>query len=150
MQHQAEEAVNALSEVDLGPESLTSMLDYSGAEDDPELMSQEGHLDVHRSAFPGLDRRAVIATTAAMLVLVLLFFIPWRVEGSSEVMWAPIYRPPVKFITTFQEMGGFRGSYQTGEVALDILLLQLVGISALGWVGSVMAGAMSRDPTLSQ
>lgn len=138
MQHQAEKAVDALSEVDLMPEAAAAAVDFESFKVDPEAIDQPDHPDEEWDMFEGLKRGDVIAATAATLLLVLLFFVPWRVEGLDHIMWAPMYRPPISQV-------GLQTIYETGQIAYDLLVLQLLGISALGWIGTRLAGAASRN-----
>ena len=82
--------------------------------------------------------RAIVASTIAALLVVVLFFVPWRVEPNDEIVWAPFYRSPITHTTTFEEPGVTRINYEAGEVAFGILLLQVLGVVAVGGISFVL------------
>lgn len=97
----------------------------------------------------------VVATTVVALMIVLMFFVPWRLESSGEILWAPFYRTPISHSTTFQELGSVRADYEEGRVAVGILIFQLVAVGSAGWVADVVTSAiraendseLEKDPT---
>lgn len=141
MQSQAQVARDTLTDADLIPGDMPAAA-YAGDEKDagaPADADGGWALSANRS------RGVVVATAAAVLILVVLFFIPWRIEATNEIAWTPIYRPPVDYVTTFQEVDSAMVSYyETGRVAWDILFLQLTGVAAVAWVASVVEGALLR------
>lgn len=147
MQSKAERAHEALADVRLLPDSFA----------EPEYLIDENlDADAEGTApLPASSRerrrplksseRATIATLVATLVVVMLFFIPWRIDRNNEIVWAPFYRPPITHTTTFQELGGARVNYEKGEVAYDILLLQVLGVLAVGLASSLLMRVAPKD-----
>jgi len=85
------------------------------------------------------DRQnTVVATVVAALILVPLFLCPWRVESSDEIKWGPIYRPPASYVRSYDDrrssQGSSRYAYDGGEIAVDILVLEILAVGAVGGV----------------
>lgn len=90
------------------------------------------------------DRQnTVLATTLAGIILVTVFFCPWRVETSRGVAWSPIYQQPMSYVQS-DEGQTHRGisqiEYDDGEIAIDLLLLQVLAVAATGGVLYVLTG----------
>ncbi len=47
-------------------------------------------------------QRGVLGTTVIALFVVALFYIPWRIESTGNVMWAPFYRNPAVGTSTLK------------------------------------------------
>jgi hypothetical protein len=80
-------------------------------------------------------QRSIAGTTVIALIVAALFYIPWRVEVTGDLTWAPFYRNPI--------MG--RSSRITG--AIETRLVELKGRPVwalyavqLALIGSVGAG----------
>lgn len=90
------------------------------------------------------DRQnTVVATVLAALILVPVFLCPWRVESSGEITWSPIYQPPISYVRSYDDNQGSQGvswfEYEGGEVAVDILILEILAVVAVGGVLYVLA-----------
>lgn len=141
MQSRAQDAHDALANADLIPDDMPAEA-YAGEE---EVLDASDDAEDEPVFAATRSRGVAVATAASVLILVVLFFMPWRIEATGEIAWAPVYRPPIDYVTTFQEVdNALVRYYETAEVAWDILLLQLAGIAALGWVASVVEGTVSR------
>lgn len=85
------------------------------------------------------DRQnTVVATMIAGLILVLVFFCPWRVESSDDIEWSPIYQPPISYVRSYDDArgryGGYRLEAEDAHIAVDILALELLAIGIVGGV----------------
>lgn len=82
------------------------------------------------------DRQnTVVATVIAGLLLVTVFFCPWRVESSGEITWSPIYQPPISYVQSYDTRasnGVSRFEYEGGEIAIDVLVVQVLLVGAVG------------------
>jgi len=76
----------------------------------------------------------VIATAVSGLILVIVFLCPWRIESSNELQWSPIYQPPMSYERIYDEefgrMGGSQIRSEEAEVAVDILILEVLALLA--------------------
>lgn len=148
IQRQAQRAYLALVDANLLPDNLgTGAIEgedgYDG-EDEDAAVGTSSYVHEEPSKLNSW-RTAVVATAAASLIIAVLFFIPWRLEHTNEIVWAPVYRPPLSHATTFQELGTARVNYESGEVAVEYLLVQVFGIVAVGWLASVIIGALAQS-----
>ncbi len=83
------------------------------------------------------DRQnTVVATVTAGFLLVTVFFCPWRIQTSEEITWSPIYQPPISYVQSHdarrsdQEVSWLE--YEDAEIAVDLLLLQVLALGAVG------------------
>ncbi len=76
----------------------------------------------------------VVATVVSGLILVVVFLCPWRIESSNELQWSPIYQPPMSYERIYDDeygrMGGSKISSEEAEIAVDILLLEVLALLA--------------------
>ncbi|MEM6646195.1 MAG: hypothetical protein AAF730_08075 [Bacteroidota bacterium] len=83
----------------------------------------------------------VFAVTVAALVVAALFYIPWRIEPSGTLRWAPAYRPPMMYTVTYEgDVAVSRYVYNEGRVAFGVLAFQLLCIGGTGAMLYVAAG----------
>ncbi len=85
----------------------------------------------------------VVGAGAVFLIIAVLFFVPWRVGRADDIRWAPLYRAPVTYVSTYMDetvKSSFK--YEKGRIALDILLLELLCISV---VSSVLYFVLGSD-----
>ncbi len=80
------------------------------------------------------EKQRAIAGTVAMAFLVAAFFyVPWRIESSGDLTWAPFYRNPVMgrstLITETVETQFIR---LKGRPVWGLYVLQLATIAAVG------------------
>lgn len=77
-----------------------------------------------------------VATTVAALILTVAFLCPWRVESSGDLRWSPIYQPPLSYVRTYNpdygQEGGSRIESEDAQIAVEILLLQVLAVGAAG------------------
>jgi len=144
MKSQAQSAYNTLSAGNLLPDSIATDAYLGDDEGENENPTPSDSLKETRASKANPKQKAVIATTVATLVILLLFFIPWRIDRTEEIVWAPIYRSPISHATTFQELGSARMNYETGEVAFSVLFLQVIGVITVGWLASVVVGVVGQ------
>jgi len=153
MQSQAQRASEALNDVGLTADGFAGDQEQSFGDPGKLFESAENHFDDNyilsdeeengqnispphssderrRSSRP--PERAVAASTMAAILVVLLFFVPWRIEPNNKIVWAPFYRSPITSTTTFEESGRTGVTYEEGEIAVGILLLQVLGVVAVG------------------
>jgi len=94
-------------------------------------------------------QNAVLATTIAGLILVTVFFCPWRVEPRDELTWSPVYQPPLTYVRTFDadrgRTGGSRIEGPEAEIAYDVLALQGLAVVLAGGAGLVLTRHASRE-----
>lgn len=78
----------------------------------------------------------VLAATITGLVLVLVYLCPWRVQGTGEIEWSPIYQEPITYQETYDpeygRKGGARFEKEEAEIAYGILALELIAVGAIG------------------
>lgn len=96
------------------------------------------------------DRQnTVVATIAAALVLIPLFFCPWRVTSSDAITWGPIFRPPATYVRSYDNRQSREGStrleYEQGEIAVGIMALEVLAVVAVGGVVYVLTGDIEED-----
>lgn len=85
-------------------------------------------------------QRFVLGVVAAAFVLAVMFYVPWRVEPSDKVKWAPIYRQPVSYVRSYEDGRDIsRFVYEDGEVAFDIFVLEVLVIGAAGRAAFLLA-----------
>ena len=78
-------------------------------------------------------QRAVAGTVAIALLVVALFYVPWRVESTGDLKWAPFYRNPVVERSTLMgESIESRFIRLKGRPVWSLYLLQLMAIGASG------------------
>ena len=82
---------------------------------------------------PNDNQRAVLATFAVALLVAALFYIPWRIESTGDLKWAPFYRNPVvERSTLIEESIETEFVRVKGQPVLGLYLLQLFAIGATG------------------
>lgn len=88
-------------------------------------------------------QNTVVATVVAGLIVVLLFLCPWRVESSEEIRWSPIYQPPMSYVRsyndTYSSQGISRFESEEAEIAVDIMILQVLAVGAVGGLMYVLS-----------
>ena len=76
----------------------------------------------------------VVATAVSGLILVVVFLCPWRIESSNELQWSPIYQPPMSYERIYNDeygrMGGSQINSEEAEIAVDILVLEVLALLA--------------------
>lgn len=93
-------------------------------------------------------QRTIRAIAAVAMLLAVLFFVPWRIESSGELKWAPLFRPPVSHSLTYEtERPGSRYTYDEAEVALEIYFLEILVIGLIGWATFVISSGATREET---
>jgi hypothetical protein len=78
-------------------------------------------------------QRSVTGTLAIALIVAALFYIPWRIESSGDLRWAPFYRNPVISLSTLSDDTiQSRFVRLKGRPVIWLYLLQLGAIGATG------------------
>ena len=94
-------------------------------------------------------QNTVVATTLAGLILVTVFFCPWRVEPRDELAWSPIYQPPLSYVHTFDPGGGRAGGARIegpeAQIAYDVWALQVLAVGLAGGTAYVLAEGADRE-----
>ncbi|GAB5521873.1 MAG: hypothetical protein RhofKO_41240 [Rhodothermales bacterium] len=91
-------------------------------------------------------QNAVKAVTVAALLVAALFYIPWRIEPSGALRWAPAYRPPMIYSVAYEDnVRVARYVYNEGTIAFGVLILQLGIIAGTGRLLYVQAGREQDD-----
>ena len=94
-------------------------------------------------------QRTVLAVAVVALIIATVFYVPWRVQPTEEIKWAPIYRQPVSYVRSYNDAysqeGSSRFSYDDGEVAVGILALEIVGLGVAGWIAFLFAAGLARE-----
>ncbi|MEX0601684.1 MAG: hypothetical protein WD021_01380 [Rhodothermales bacterium] len=89
---------------------------------------------------------AIVGTLVAALFISTFFFVPWRMERSGDLKWAPAYRPPVTVEQSVRdETVRSVVRYEEGEVAIVVFVVQLLAIAALGGAGLALLGIRVQD-----
>jgi len=85
-------------------------------------------------------QRGVLGTTVIALFVSAFFFIPWRVDETDDLVWAPFYRNPVEFEASYMD-GNTRSVFRQlkGRRAWTVYVLQFAVIGAVGWLMFVYA-----------
>lgn len=82
------------------------------------------------------DPQSFVAATAVALLLIMgVYFTPWRIQPEGEIEWAPIYRPPIGTYTRTATANAANFGYKDANVAIDVLAVEVLLIGAVGWVG---------------
>lgn len=138
MQSEAEEAYRRLEEADSIPDALAERADWG----EDQFDSESEDIDPELAQKAAQRQEVAVATTVGALIVAVLFFIPWRLERTGELIWSPFYRSPLSHTSPFQELGNAHVYYESTQVAFDILFLQVLSIIAIGWITSVLAGTV--------
>ncbi len=77
-------------------------------------------------------QRAVAGTTAIALIVAALFYIPWKIESSGDLKWAPFYRGPVLVTSTGIARVNSRFVRLKGRPVYPLYALQLILIGSVG------------------
>lgn len=78
-------------------------------------------------------QRAVVGTAAIALIVAALFYVPWRIESSGDIRWAPFYRNPVVGMSTrIGESIDSRFRRLKGRPVYGLYVLQLVLVGSVG------------------
>ena len=78
-------------------------------------------------------QRGIAGTFAIALIVAALFYIPWRIESTGDLAWAPFYRNPVVGSSTFDgDTITTRYVQLLGRPVWSIYALQLIAIGAIG------------------
>lgn len=81
------------------------------------------------------NQRGALGTAAIALIAAALFYIPWRVESTGDIAYAPFYRNPVMGQHTRMEQTiESRFIRLKGRPIWWLYGLQLVGIAGAGFV----------------
>lgn len=81
-------------------------------------------------------QRTVLGVAAAFFVIVLLFFAPWRLDATGDIVWGPLYRQPMSYATTYANLQpGARYVQHEASLAVGYYLLELAAIALVGWLG---------------
>lgn len=83
------------------------------------------------------DRQnTVVATVIAGLLLLTVYFCPWRVQTTGEITWSPIYQTPISHVQSHDDRRSNQGrswlEYEDAKIAVDLLLLQVLVLGAVG------------------
>lgn len=80
-------------------------------------------------------QRGVLGTAVIALFVSTFFFIPWRVDETNDLVWAPFYRNPVEFEASYMD-GATRSVFRQlkGRRAWAVYILQFAVIGAVGWL----------------
>ena len=93
------------------------------------------------------QQNTVVATTAASLILVVVFLCPWRIESSNELRWSPLYQTPMTYVRTYEtQQGGSRITSEEAHIAVEILVMELLAVIAAAG-GLYIFFADSKDDT---
>lgn len=80
-------------------------------------------------------QRGVVGTTVIALFVAALFYVPWRIESSGDLQWAPFYRNPAVGRSTMTDYGiESRYIELKGRPIVGLYLLQLAAIGGIGFV----------------
>ena len=76
-----------------------------------------------------------------------VFFIPWEIEDTGELKWAPFYRNPIKHTASYTDEAGTLTTYTRlgGHRAIGVYALQLLVITGIGGIAFVAAGSDPED-----
>lgn len=75
----------------------------------------------------------VLATTVCILLLVLVFLCPWRIESTDELKWSPIYQQPISYVQSYNyEQGGSRVESQNAHIEYGLLALEGLAVVIAG------------------
>jgi hypothetical protein len=88
----------------------------------------------------------ILGTAVVALLVAGLFFIPWRVDETNELAWAPFYRNPVEFEAAYMD-GRTRSVFRQvkGRRAWAVYTLQFVLIGGSGWIAFAAAADRPDD-----
>lgn len=86
-------------------------------------------------------QRTVLALALSALILVGVFFVPWQIDGTDVITWAPAYRQPISSVRSYtSELHDTSYTYTEGEVAVGILVLQLLAVGVVSGAVFVVSG----------
>lgn len=78
----------------------------------------------------------VIATMVAVLILVVVYLCPWRIEASDEIRWSPINQPPMSYVRSYDDQHGTKGSSRIesddAHIAIGLLALEVLAVLVAG------------------
>jgi len=78
-------------------------------------------------------QRTIFGTAVIALIVAALFYVPWRIESTGNLAWAPFYRNPVMGRSTqFTESIDARFVRLKGQPVYGIYALQLIIIGSAG------------------
>lgn len=84
-------------------------------------------------------QRQLLASAVSLVLLVIVFLCPWRVESTGEVKWSPIYQQPLVFVRSFDQEIGSRGGYEIqseqAQIAYGLLALEILAVGMAGTMG---------------
>lgn len=73
------------------------------------------------------SQKTVFGVAAVALLIAILFFIPWRMEPSGELAWAPIYRQPMSEARSYAtDLHDTALVYESGEIAVGAFALEIL------------------------
>ena len=80
------------------------------------------------------NQRGALGTTAIALIAAALFYIPWRLESTDSIAYAPFYRAPVvKQSARIEGTIGSRYIYLEGRPVWWLYGLQIGAITGAGF-----------------
>lgn len=79
------------------------------------------------------NQRGIAGTVAIALIVAALFYVPWRIESTGDLAWAPFYRNPVMAQSTLIE-DSINTAYARlkGRPVWGLYLIQLASIGLVG------------------
>jgi hypothetical protein len=78
-------------------------------------------------------QRTVVATFTCALIVAALFYIPWRVESTGDLKWAPFHRNPVlERSTLIGDSIDSRFVRLKGQPVFGLYVVQLILIGTTG------------------
>lgn len=69
----------------------------------------------------------VTATAVCVLILVIVFLCPWRIEESGELQWSPVYQPPLSYTRSYDTARGNQGSASIAPEEAHIAIGYYIG-----------------------
>lgn len=88
-------------------------------------------------------QRTVVASFTTLFIVAALFFIPWKRADSGEIRWAPFYRNPITYESSFS------GSATTNQYARmkgrKMPVLYLFQLAAIVGAGLLTYRMVSQD-----
>lgn len=80
-------------------------------------------------------QRTIAATFATLFFVAALFFIPWKRADTGELRWAPFYRNPITYESTFDGSATTnRFAKMKGHRMPGLYFLQLALIGGTGFL----------------
>lgn len=78
-------------------------------------------------------QRGIAGTVAIALIVAALFYVPWRIESTDDLTWAPFYRNPVMGRSTLiTDTIETRYAHLKGRPVWGLYFIQLASIGIVG------------------